>query len=133
MSYLWAPGQHLYLSIPSIQPLTSHPFTVLSSGMVAPLLSSRNKRSDTASSIHDEKHDEKNDRSEESSVITVARPYIDLALVPRAGLTKSLAKRLGGTVGDNEMTVFVDGPYGPSLDVSFTVPCMQGASIFAGG
>lgn len=117
MNYLWAPGQHIYLSIPSTQPLACHPFTVLSSGMVAPPLSTPQ--------IHSPSNDdenEKHERSEESSVVGESRSYIDIALVPRAGITKGLAKRLGGTDGGKEMTVFVDGPYGPSLDVSMNHP-----------
>ncbi|KAF8323424.1 hypothetical protein DL93DRAFT_2093069 [Clavulina sp. PMI_390] len=107
---LWAPGQHVYISIPGIQLLGCHPFTVVSSGLVPPPLVA------PAPGEHSEDN-EKTGGEVSSAPLAEERAYIDLALVPRAGITKSLAKRLGRTDGSEQLTVFVDGPYGHALDL----------------
>ena len=90
--------------------------------MHAPALGPTQDAFDASLDIEDDDHKslEVNSppRSRQGDVAAAPRPYLDIALAPRMGMTKSLAKRLGNTSGERELTVLVDGPYGPTLNVS---------------
>ena len=93
--WTFKPGQHLYLYMPSVGLLTSHPFTVAWSDVV------------------EEYPEDKGLAMTRQDVVSYQRETISLVVRRRTGFTDSLYQRTKASVtGTINLRAFVEGPYG---------------------
>ncbi|KAF3103480.1 hypothetical protein TWF102_003671 [Orbilia oligospora] len=119
----WRAGQHIYLSIPSLRPFESHPFSISNTYEALPLPGKEYKELGNATATHNGSRD------------------LHLLISSRAGFSKQLHRKCGPA--DNAPVVlkaFIEGPYGSpptwntfetvvliatSTGVTFTLPILE--------
>lgn len=101
------PGQHVYVNIPSIQPLSMHPFSVITTGL------------ETVSGD-----------AIDTVAATPPQPYLDLAMMPQHGFTRQVVNRVKASEANMiSALAFVEGPYGHPVNTRG----YSSVAIFAGG
>ncbi|KAF3171440.1 hypothetical protein TWF225_010611 [Orbilia oligospora] len=119
----WRAGQHIYLSIPSLRPFESHPFSISNTYEALPPPGKEYKELGNAAATHNGSRD------------------LHLLISSRAGFSKQLHRKCGPA--DNAPVVlkaFIEGPYGSppawntfetvvliatSTGVTFTLPILE--------